>query len=66
MNYGGLGMLIGHELTHGFDDVGSNYDELGNERNWWEPETKANFMEKKVNKKYNFVVSNQQRCYFIS
>ncbi len=34
-NYGATGATIGHELTHGFDDSGSQYDELGNLKNWW-------------------------------
>ncbi len=34
-NYGGLGTFVGHEITHGFDDEGSHYDEKGNLRNWF-------------------------------
>lgn len=37
-NYGGIGVVIGHELTHGFDDQGCNFDAKGNMVNWWTPE----------------------------
>ncbi|MBC7430397.1 MAG: M13 family metallopeptidase [Bacteriovorax sp.] len=38
-NYGSTGATIGHEMTHGFDDSGSQYDELGNLKNWWSKES---------------------------
>jgi len=37
VNYGGIGVVIGHELTHGFDDQGRKYDAQGNFRDWWTP-----------------------------
>ena len=37
-NYGGIGVVIGHEMTHGFDDQGRNFDANGNMINWWTPE----------------------------
>ncbi len=38
VNYGGIGMVIGHELTHGFDDQGRKFDADGNLRDWWTPQ----------------------------
>ena len=45
-NYGGIGVVIGHEMTHGFDDQGCNFDANGNMANWWTPEDAAKFKEK--------------------
>jgi putative endopeptidase len=43
MNYGAMGAVIGHELTHGFDDQGSKFDAQGNLKNWWTDEDLKNF-----------------------
>jgi endothelin-converting enzyme/putative endopeptidase len=45
-NYGDEGSTIGHELTHGFDDEGRQYDEKGNLRDWWTPEDAKHFQER--------------------
>jgi putative endopeptidase len=46
INYGGMGAVIGHEMTHGFDDQGAKFDARGNLENWWTPEDLKNFQEK--------------------
>lgn len=46
VNYGGIGAVIGHEMSHGFDDTGSQYDKDGNLKNWWTDEDRAKFNEK--------------------
>jgi putative endopeptidase len=43
VNMGGLGMVIGHELTHGFDDQGAQFDENGNLKNWWSKDDEERF-----------------------
>ncbi|MFL6467470.1 MAG: M13 family metallopeptidase [Pyrinomonadaceae bacterium] len=43
LNYGAIGGVIGHEITHGFDDQGSRFDAEGNLKSWWTPEDKTKF-----------------------
>ena len=43
VNFGSIGVVIGHEMTHGFDDQGSKYDGQGNVRSWWTAEDRAKF-----------------------
>jgi predicted metalloendopeptidase len=42
-NYGAIGVVIGHEMSHGFDDSGSQYDAQGNLRNWWSTDDRASY-----------------------
>lgn len=46
MNYGAIGTIIGHEITHGFDDQGRQFDENGNLLDWWAPATSDAYEEK--------------------
>ncbi len=46
VNFGGIGVVIGHEMTHGFDDEGAKYDLNGNVRTWWTPEDTKAFNER--------------------
>lgn len=46
VNYGAIGVVIGHEMTHGFDDQGCQYDKVGNLANWWTPEDSDRFKER--------------------
>lgn len=45
-NYGAIGVVIGHEMSHGFDDQGCQFDKDGNMRNWWSAEDKLHFDER--------------------
>lgn len=47
LNYGGIGAVIGHEITHGFDDQGAQFDGRGNLKDWWDPMTQKRFVERK-------------------
>ena len=46
VNYGAIGVVIGHEMTHGFDDQGCQYDKVGNLNNWWTDEDSKLFKER--------------------
>ncbi len=46
INYGGIGVVIGHEMTHGFDDQGRKYDKYGNQTDWWTAEDAERFNER--------------------
>lgn len=56
VNYGGIGVVIGHEMTHGFDDQGRNYDKDGNISAWWTKED-----EKKFNERADVLVEQYDR-----
>ncbi|PST49002.1 peptidase M13 [Bifidobacterium callitrichos] len=60
-NYGGIGAVIGHEIGHGFDDQGSQYDGDGKLNDWWTPTDKANFEQrtKALIEQYNAFVPKQ-------
>jgi predicted metalloendopeptidase len=64
VNYGAIGAVIGHEMGHGFDDQGSEYDEAGKIRNWWTPATKAKFKEAttKFGAQYNAFCPLEGQC----
>ena len=64
VNYGAAVSLIGHELTHGFDDVGKRFDEKGNVREWWTPADAKAFDERAacfVDEYSKFVVAGDTR-----
>ena len=46
INYGGIGVVIGHEMTHGFDDQGRKFDKEGNLAEWWTADDAARFDER--------------------
>ena len=46
MNFGGIGVVIGHEITHGFDDKGKQFDEQGNINQWWDEDSSTSFRDK--------------------
>ncbi|XP_065136043.1 endothelin-converting enzyme-like 1 [Paramisgurnus dabryanus] len=63
LNYGGIGAIVGHELTHGYDDWGGQYDRYGNLKQWWTEESYRKFQKKAecIIKLYdNFTVYNQR------
>jgi predicted metalloendopeptidase len=55
VNYGGIGMVIGHEITHGFDDRGRLFDAHGNMRDWWTPQDAKQYVTRadRVVEQYN-------------
>ena len=64
VNYGGIGVVIGHELTHGFDDQGRKYDAQGNFRDWWTPEDAKAFEQRAdctANEYSNFVAVKDEK-----
>ncbi|CAF2049942.1 unnamed protein product [Rotaria magnacalcarata] len=61
LNYGGIGVVVGHEITHGFDNSGRQFDKDGNRIPWWTRETVQEFNERKtciVDQYSNFTVPN--------
>jgi endothelin-converting enzyme/putative endopeptidase len=64
VNYGAIGAVIGHEMGHGFDDQGREFDETGKIRNWWTPETNAKFKAStaKLAAQYNAFCPIQGTC----
>jgi endothelin-converting enzyme/putative endopeptidase len=59
VNYGSIGVVIGHEISHGFDDEGAKYDAQGRLHNWWTPEDQKKFEERTA------CVANQFENYYI-
>ena len=46
VRFGGVGILIAHEITHGFDNRGRRFNEEGKQENWWDPQTEQKFIQK--------------------
>lgn len=46
LNYAAIGFVIGHEITHGYDDLGSRFDMYGNLNNWWQNTTKETYLQR--------------------
>ncbi|VDK59363.1 unnamed protein product [Cylicostephanus goldi] len=46
LNYGGIGAVVGHEMTHGFDNEGRFHDAFGEPRNWWNEEVKKEYVKR--------------------
>jgi len=64
VNYGAIGAVIGHEMGHGFDDQGREFDEAGKIRNWWSRETNQKFLEqtKRFAAQYNAFCPLEDAC----
>jgi len=64
VNYGAIGGVIGHEISHGFDDQGSAFDDIGVQRNWWTPDTLAKFKARTgaLNKQYDGYCPLPDKC----
>jgi len=63
INFGGIGSVVGHELTHAFDDEGSQFDKDGKLHDWWSPETRSKFNDKAqciVNQYNNFEIDGMK------
>jgi putative endopeptidase len=59
VNYGGMGSVIGHEMGHGFDDQGAQFDPAGNLKNWWSPEDLEKFKQRTT------LIANQYDAYTV-
>ena len=66
VNYGGIGAVIGHEISHGFDDQGSQFDELGNLRDWWTKDDHQKFAVKTKALVAQYAASSPLPGYFVN